>query len=165
LGKFGFIIWSNKHSTHRERKEQYIKACEIKVNELRADAAADKMEINYLKSEIARLHELLISNGIPIGTDASTPFTQPSMSGSVSGQSYERASTAITVPSPMPQMPMQLQSSLGYQYRTNTNTNNYPTYYNGQNGMAPLPANGLDYNSIGIDFVLAYEHTPPPTHH
>jgi len=113
------------------------------------------MEINYLKSEITRLHELLVSNGIPIGTDVSTPYTQPSMSGSVSGHSYGPASTTITVPSPVPQMPMQLQSPQGYQYPNQPNGNNPTHYYNGQNGMVPIPANGLDYNSIGIDFVLA----------
>jgi hypothetical protein len=155
--------------THRERKELYIKALETEVLRLKETFATTARERDAFAEENRRLRELLIAHGITF--DLSSPPNNGTMhlsgsaygssSGSVSGSGYGPGSASTGYTSPpsfqhrgsishdMPdRQPMSMQHQSGH-----------------QQGAQP---NGLDYDQIGIDFVLQYDHhrtpylSPPP---
>ena len=120
-----------------------------------------------------RLKQLLQQHGISYDFGESpVQFTRegsafgagPSSSGSISG-SYPTASDSEFSPPPPNGMPLQMSPG----------SNGTMQHSHMQNGMAQLPSNRLDYDQIGIDFVLAYDSqgrpqmrnpypSPPPQH-
>ncbi|KXT07486.1 hypothetical protein AC578_549 [Pseudocercospora eumusae] len=139
--------------THRERKEMYIKALEQEVLRLKEMFAQSERERNACAEENRRLKELLMQHGISYDFAASPiKFTREnsgygaSSSGSISG-SYRGASESTGLSPPPPTMTGQMPMA--------------PSMQNMQTGavrnMSQLPSNRLDYDSIGIDFVLTYD--------
>lgn len=135
--------------THRERKEHYIKALEhevLRLKELYGNSTRDR---DAHASENRKLRELLASHGIHY--DFSTPNASfnsaydGASSGSISG-SY-RQDTASNGLSPSP-----LHSS---------HANRTPTHAHAPSA-ALIPSGGLDYDQMGIDFVLTYDSSGRP---
>lgn len=130
----------------------YIKALEQEVLRLKEMFAQSERERNAFAEENRRLKELLMQHGISYDFAASPiKFTREnsgygaSSSGSISG-SYRGASESTGFSPPPPAMPGQMSMAQGMQ-----------NLQAGTRGMAQLPSNRLDYDSIGIDFVLTYD--------
>ncbi|ORY05677.1 hypothetical protein BCR34DRAFT_43418 [Clohesyomyces aquaticus] len=137
--------------THRERKEMYIKALEQEVLRLKETFATTTRERDTFAEENRRLKELLMAHGISF--DNSSPSNVGlhhmgsstyggSSTGSVSGYGPGSNSTGYTSP---PSMPSQLPQSI-------------------PSGGPGVPAQqaqhnngGLNYDQIGVDFVLTLE--------
>jgi hypothetical protein len=69
-------------STHRERKEKYVRNLEVEVTKLREQDAAHAQAIENFKQKIRHLHNLLTSNGIAIPAHlllSQTPSPQASI--------------------------------------------------------------------------------------
>ncbi|KAF7196502.1 AP-1-like transcription factor [Pseudocercospora fuligena] len=140
--------------THRERKEMYIKALEQEVLRLKEMFAQSERERNAFAEENRRLKELLMQHGISYDFAASPiKFTREnsgygaSSSGSISG-SYRGASESTGFsPPPPPTMTGQMPMAQGMRNMQAGTVR----------GMGQLPSNRLDYDSIGIDFVLTLE--------
>ncbi|EMF16514.1 uncharacterized protein SEPMUDRAFT_103885 [Sphaerulina musiva SO2202] len=137
--------------THRERKEMYIKALEQEVLRLKEIFAETARQRDAFHDENRRLKELLQQHGItydfgatPIKFQRENSGYGASSSGSISG-SYQGTSesTGFSPPAMSSHMrPPQAMSAM----------------QTGQmRSMAQLPNNRLDYDSIGIDFVLTLE--------
>ncbi|KAF2467544.1 uncharacterized protein BDR25DRAFT_63524 [Lindgomyces ingoldianus] len=138
--------------THRERKEMYIKALEQEVLRLKESFSNTSRERDAFAEENRRLKELLMAHGISF--DLSSPGNSGlhpvgsstyggSSTGSVSG-GYGPGSNSTGYTSP-PSMPSQPPSAMP-----------------GGGQVVPpqqvRQANGaLDYDQIGIDFVLTLE--------
>ncbi|KAI9694424.1 MAG: hypothetical protein M1822_000040 [Bathelium mastoideum] len=130
--------------THRERKEMYIKALEQEVLRLKEVFSSTARERDAFAEENRKLRELLAANGIQF--DLSSPAAAPrlassyggSSSGSISG-SYPPGSAGF---SPTP--PGRIQ---GQGQRAPVS----------QQNLAQIPQGGLDYDQLGIDFVLTLE--------
>jgi hypothetical protein len=136
----------------------YIKALEQEVLRLKETFATTSRERDAFAEENRRLKELLMAHGITF--DLSSPpnngmshvssSTYGSSSGSVSGYGPGSASTGYTSPPSfhhrgsishdMSQQPMSLQQQ--------------------QHAHQAGQQSGLDYDQIGIDFVLTYDRTP-----
>jgi len=137
----------------------YIKALEQEVLRLKETFASTTRERDAFAEENRRLKELLMAHGIAF--DLSSPpnnsmshvssSTYGSSNGSVSGYGAGSASTGYTSPpsfqhrgsishDSMGQAPMGLQQQQVHQ--------------------SGPQQNGLDYDQIGIDFVLTYDRTP-----
>ncbi|EME49844.1 hypothetical protein DOTSEDRAFT_164596 [Dothistroma septosporum NZE10] len=136
--------------THRERKELYIKALEQEVLRLKEVFAETNREKNEVLAENRRLKELLAQHGIsydfgtsPIKFSRENSRYGPSSSGSISG-SYQIGSDSTGFSPPPPAMSAHAQNMAAVQA-------------NQMRSMAQLPSNRLDYDSIGIDFVLTLE--------
>lgn len=140
-----------QHRTHRERKEKYIK--DLEHEKLRLIDVEMK-----LTNENQRLKELLMAHGIPFDHILSKPQGQYAFGGSSHGSTSGHgtsatASTGYTSP------PTGLQGSLtpSPPGQTMTPPHNHPHNANG----------AVDYDQLGIDFVLTYERGPclsPPPH-
>ena len=136
--------------THRERKELYIKALEQEVIRLKESFSSVTKERDAFADENRRLKELLMAHGIAFDTIAVANGRSgmnssygASSAGSVSGYNTGSNSTGYTSP---PTMNLPIQS---------------------QPQQVPQMNSGLDYDQIGIDFVLTYDHrtpylSPPP---
>ncbi|KAK7613181.1 hypothetical protein JOL62DRAFT_567415 [Phyllosticta paracitricarpa] len=138
--------------THRERKEMYIKALEQEVLRLKDFFAAKAQDRDALAEENRRLKELLAAHGISYDANSpsggfrmgGTSSYDGSSRGSVSG-SYNTGSASTGYTSPPPSMPQRGAANMSMA------------------GMAPshpgvLPQNnGMNYDQIGIDFVLTLE--------
>jgi len=141
--------------THRERKELYIKALEQEVLRLKDTFAATARERDAFAEENRKLRELLIAHGIALDSIGSAHGIGPiggshyaSSSGSVSG--YGSGSTGYTSPPSV-----QHHRSISHE-----GTGPQPST------MQQYPQNGLDYDQLGIDFVLTYDrtsHISPPS--
>lgn len=136
--------------THRERKELYIKALEQEVLRLKEVFAETNREKNEVLAENRRLKELLAQHGIsydfgssPIKFSRENSGYGPSSSGSISG-SYQIGSDSTGFSPPPPAMSAHAQNMAAVQA-------------NQMRSMAQMPSNRLDYDSIGIDFVLTYD--------
>lgn len=149
----------NTHSrTHRERKELYIKALEQEVIRLKDTFATTTRERDAFAEENRRLKDLLLAHGIsfdlsgPNGMAQMGASTYGSSSGSVSGYGPGSASTGYTSP---PQS-LQHRGSISQDALSQQplNMQSQP-----QQNVAHQQ-NGLDYDQIGIDFVLTYDRTP-----
>ena len=135
--------------THRERKELYIKALEQEVLRLKDSFASTTRERDTFAEENRRLKELLMAHGINFelvgpnnGIGGST--YGGSSSGSISGYGPGTNSTGYTSPPTMPH-----RGSLG-----GHEISGLPQQPRQQ------PNGGMDYDQIGIDFVLTYDRTP-----
>lgn len=140
------------YSTHRERKELYIKALEdevLRLKEVFSNISQDKQK---LFDENKQLKEILAQRGIQLprvgGVDESSSVTQP-MSVSASGNSFAHGSQGGFSPA-----------------GTSHSTSMSMSPDNRQQSPA---VNGTDLEQAGIDFVLTYENSsakaylsPPP---
>ncbi|KAF2084017.1 hypothetical protein K490DRAFT_76129 [Saccharata proteae CBS 121410] len=141
--------------THRERKEMYIKALEQEVLRLKEVFGNTSRERDAIAEENRRLKELLAAHGIAY--DASSPgagFNRMgssyggSSSGSMSGgTSYNPGSASTGYTSP-PQMGHAMPA-------LPNNGQMHPPQQ--QQGHLQRPNNSVDYDQIGIDFVLTLE--------
>ncbi|PNS17103.1 AP-1-like transcription factor [Sphaceloma murrayae] len=144
--------------THRERKEQYIKALEQEVLKLKELFANTSRERDAVIQDNQKLRDILRAHGIQIEMptpSASYGTTIPSYNGSTSGSaagSYSRHDSSATALSPSPvhsrHSPHQMQTGSIPQMPT------HPT---------------VELDQLGIDFVLAYDPqgrpaypSPPP---
>jgi hypothetical protein len=130
----------------------YIKALEQEVLRLKEVFTSAVRERDAMAEENRKLKELLAQHGIPF--DPSSPGTVfgrtagssygGSTAGSVSGYNPGTASTGYTSPPSIPNhAPPPVPKSGAVQQQQQAS-----------------PANGLDYDQIGIDFVLTYDRTP-----
>lgn len=127
----------------------YIKALEQEVLRLKELFAETAKERDAIAQENRRLKELLATHGIsydfasqPIQFHQDGTNYGPSSSGSISG-SYRPASDS-TVSPPVPSGQNGQNPSASHQHGQPAS-------------MAQLPSNRLDYDQIGIDFVLTYD--------
>ncbi|TIA51942.1 hypothetical protein D6C79_02269 [Aureobasidium pullulans] len=128
--------------THRERKEMYIKALEHEVLRLKELYGSSISDREAVVTENKRLKELLLAHGIPLDSLQSLPAMRGmpasyngSSSGSISGSYRQDSSTAGFSPPPL-----------------RSQDSKPPMASAGQ-----LPGQHLDYDQIGIDFVLTLE--------
>ncbi|KAI9709260.1 MAG: hypothetical protein M1820_003380 [Bogoriella megaspora] len=128
--------------THRERKEMYIKALEQEVLRLKEVFGNTVKERDAFAEENRKLKELLAAHGITVDLQSPNGFQSAygrSSSGSISG-SYQPGSAGF---SPTPPGGVQtLRAPVS------------------QQNLAQLPQGGLDYDQLGIDFVLTYDDYP-----
>lgn len=129
----------------------YIKALEQEVLRLKELFTQTARERDVVNEENRKLKELLMQHGIsydfgttPIKFQRAESAYGQSSSGSISG-SY-RGTSDSTGLSP-PTMPNQMAHPQHY-------ANMQP---NQMRNMAQMPTSRLDYDSIGIDFVLTYD--------
>lgn len=137
----------------------YIKALEQEVLRLKESFATTTRERDAFAEENRRLKELLMAHGIAF--DLSSPpsnglanvgsSTHGSSTGSVSGYGPGSTSTGYTSPPSF-----QHRGSISHDM-TGSQAMSHPQAQGQHNG---LPQNGLDYDQIGIDFVLTYDRTP-----
>lgn len=129
----------------------YIKALEQEVLRLKEVFSNATRERDAVAEENRRLKELLAAHGIhydfgsaPIKFQRENSGYMPSSSGSISG-SYAPPSgsdsTSFSPPTPMNSQP----------------SNGLPPSQPQMQSMAQLPNNSMDYDQIGIDFVLTYD--------
>ncbi|EGP91539.1 uncharacterized protein MYCGRDRAFT_66896 [Zymoseptoria tritici IPO323] len=137
--------------THRERKEMYIKALEQEVLRLKETFSQTTRERDTIAEENRRLKELLQQHGIsydfgssPIRFKHENSSYGPSSSGSISGSYRGASDSAGFSPTPDP-IPGMHQGQMA------------PPQSMPMRNMAQLPNNRLDYDQIGIDFVLTLE--------
>ncbi|GAB7347918.1 hypothetical protein MBLNU459_g5435t3 [Dothideomycetes sp. NU459] len=139
--------------THRERKEMYIKALEqevLRLKELYGNSARDR---DAIATENQKLKELLAAHGIAF--DSLTPNASfngmpvsynGSSSGSISGSyRHESNTSGFSPPAPHSHNQMSAQSAAAHHM-----------------AAGQLPNNRLDYDQIGIDFVLTYDSQGQP---
>lgn len=136
--------------THRERKEQYIKALEHEILRVKELYGSSTRERDAYAADNRRLKELLASHGIPF--DSSTPASSypgmpglyhSSTSGSVSASFRQDGSSTGLSPSPM-------NSALPHSHNTTPGSVQ-------AGGAAQIPSGRLDYDQMGVDFVLTYD--------
>ncbi|KAI8940151.1 hypothetical protein NX059_003862 [Plenodomus lindquistii] len=141
--------------THRERKELYIKALEQEVLRLKDTFAATARERDAFAEENRKLRELLMAHGISLDLISPTnsvgrvgSSNYGSSSGSVSGYGPGSASTGYTSPPSVQHRGSMSQDGMGQQ----------PLPMQQQaHHTVPHQQNGLDYDQLGIDFVLTLE--------
>ncbi|KAF2808621.1 uncharacterized protein BDZ99DRAFT_446221 [Mytilinidion resinicola] len=135
--------------THRERKEMYIKALEQEVLRLKDTFGTTARERDAMAEENRRLKEILIAHGISF--DLSSPGTAGF--GRVGSSNYGSSSTGSISGSYGPG-----SNSTGYTSPPSATPQNQ-----GVGQMSPSqhprqqPNNGMDYDQVGIDFVLTLE--------
>ena len=135
----------------------YIKALEQEVLRLKETFSTTTRERDTILAENRRLKELLSAHGIsydftstPLEFQRKNSSYGPSSSGSISG-SYAQPSESTRFSPPRPgggSVPD------AHQQRLSPAANSNPMQ---QRNMAQLPNNRVDYDQIGIDFVLTYD--------
>jgi hypothetical protein len=140
----------------------YIKALEQEVLRLKETFATTSRERDTFAEENRRLKELLMAHGIAF--DLSTPphngmshvssSTYSSSNGSVSGYGPGSASTGYTSPPSFQHRGSISHDGMGQPPMTLQQQQQQQAHQSGP------PQNGLDYDQIGIDFVLTYDRTP-----
>jgi hypothetical protein len=145
--------------THRERKEMYIKALEQEVLRLKEQFTTTVRERDTFAEENRRLKELLMAHGITFdpnsvsnGVPHMASSNYGSSAGSVSGYG-PGSSSGYT--SPPQSVQHQARRSISHDVMSQSPLNAQ------QQAQQPRPhQSGLDYEQIGIDFVLTYDRTP-----
>ncbi|KAI4953894.1 hypothetical protein J4E91_002742 [Alternaria rosae] len=153
LAQFGFFKSLTDKKTTRERKELYIKALEQEVIRLKDTFAATTRERDAFADENRRLRELLIAHGISF--DLSSPGSNGmgrvdssaygSSTGSISGYGPGSASTGYTSP---PTRGSSSQDGMNGQPLTLQQQAQQSGHHQ---------QHAMDYDQIGIDFVLTLE--------
>lgn len=153
--------------THRERKEMYIKTLEQEVLRLKEVYAHTTRERDAMYAENRRLKALLASHGIsydfrasPIQFQYDAASYGPSSSGSVSG-SYTAPSESNNLSPP----PIHSQNAPSLAHSSSSppdHETSVPQIPPMSRGMAQLPNNHIDYDQVGIDFVLTYDSLGQP---
>lgn len=146
------------YRTHRERKEMYIKALEQEVLRLKETFGTTSRERDQFAEENRRLKELLMAHGINFDSIASPAgglavnigSSAYSSSGSVSG-GYGPGSVSTGYTSP---------PSVRHRNGSISQDMMMPSTMH-THAMQPSQQVGeLDYDQIGVDFVLTYDRTP-----
>lgn len=152
--------------THRERKEQYVKALEdevVRLKEVYSGITKDKLR---LAEENKKLKELLLQHGIPHQSNG--PDDPNAGAGGSHDGGFDATGSGYSLPAGpqsqggfSPGMASNAtggsMSSVGYpanQHTTGQQLRNLTQQVTAEKGM--------DYNQAGIDFVLTYAKTPPP---
>jgi hypothetical protein len=138
----------------------YIKALEQEVLRLKETFATTSRERDAFAEENRRLKELLMAHGItfdlsspPVnGVQQISSSAYGSSSGSVSGYAPGSASTGYTSPPSF-----QHRASLSHD---GMNQQPLTLQHQQQGHQQGAQQSGLDYDQIGIDFVLTYDRTP-----
>lgn len=152
--------------THRERKELYIKALEqevLRLKELYDHSARDR---EHITEENHALKEILKAHGIQYDSNvlrANIPYNP-------ANSQYGGSSTSITISQPRGSF------STGVTSPTRTGPSSIPNQssmgsppgsegamvqHSAPHGDRPNPQqSGVDYDQVGIDFVLTYDRTP-----
>ena len=134
----------------------YIKALEQEVLRLKEVYADSTRERDKVQQENTRLKALLQQHGISYDFgDSPVKFQRENSgygsSGSISG-SYRPASDSTGFSPPLPNsQPHQMSQSQMQQRQNGMQRSQVGT------NMAQLPSNRLDYDQVGIDFVLTYD--------
>jgi hypothetical protein len=134
----------------------YIKALEQEVLRLKETFGTTSRERDHYAEENRRLKELLMAHGIAFDSLASPPTGMAhvgssaySSSGSVSGYGPGSASTGYTSPPSVHHRNGSISHDAMMQHHMHPQA------------LQPSPqVNGLDYDQIGVDFVLTYDRTP-----
>lgn len=134
----------------------YIKALEHEVLRLKDLYTNTTRERNAVVDENRRLKELLNAHGIsydfgtsPIKFQRQNSAYGPSSSGSISGSYGPASDSTHFSPPPLPVKVPQMQGQPGM-------SPPMPPQQQ-MRSMAQLPNNDIDYDQIGIDFVLTYD--------
>jgi hypothetical protein len=146
--------------THRERKEMYIKALEQEVLRLKEVFEQSSKERDAYVEENRKLKELLAAHGIQYDM-ASPTYPYHSTSSQFGGSStsltgsHTRGSISTGITSPpsrgaQPPMPHQMGGTPPFEQ----------PQYGAQYTQNARPNQGVDYDQVGIDFVLTYDRTP-----
>ncbi|KAF2426525.1 hypothetical protein EJ08DRAFT_721730 [Tothia fuscella] len=151
--------------THRERKEMYIKALEQEVLRLKEVFEASSKERNTFLDEIRRLKELLATHGIQYDNIASPGLPYQSASSqfggsttSTSGASHTHGSLSTGQTSPPEINPLG-----GAINSPPSQFDQQQAHYHQSQQLQPQeqqrtnPQPGVDYDQVGIDFVLTLE--------
>lgn len=152
-------------STHRERKEQYIKALEQEVLRLKEIYSDSSRERDRVQQENQRLKALLAQHGISYELgDTPVNFKRensggnsnyhPSSSGSISG-SYRTGSESATFSPPGSNGLSSASTALSIP--------NNARQQQVARSAAQLPSTQINYDDVGIDFVLTYDSQGNPT--
>lgn len=140
----------------------YIKALEQEVLRLKEVFAQTARERDQVQHENNRLKELLAQHGIsydfgetPVKFQHSGSGYNPSSSGSISGSYAAPSDSAgFSPPAPPPNgLPLAMPNDQMQPQPTGVPMQHQQVRQN----MAQLPGNQLDYDQIGIDFVLTYD--------
>lgn len=125
----------------------YIKALEQEVLRLKEAYQDVCRERDALADETAKLREILAANGLAHLLDSVIPNIGrvPSSSGSISGSYAPASSASRSTPPPM-------------YGRLGSPSNNSGAH--ARTGHGQRPAAAIDYDGVGIDFVLAYDRSP-----
>lgn len=173
-------LWNQSHTsfcrTHRERKEQYVKALEEEVVRLKEVYSGISQDKTKLAEENKKLKDLLLQHGIPFQSNAPDD-PGAGGGGSHDGEPYNASGSGYSLPHGP-----QSQSGLSPGMTSHTTggsissagppTNQYTTGQQLRNLTQRVTAEkGVDYNQAGIDFVLTYDKpsplraypSPPPT--
>lgn len=142
-------------STHRERKELYIKALEQEVLRLKENFSQVTHDKDSLAEENRQLKQLLAQHGIPwTGSGGVDEFNRNgnaaaaySSSGSLSG-SYALGSAGFNSPT---------HGKLTYDESPS------PVAPGNQSMALQQKQHGVDYDQAGIDFVLTYGNPNDPS--
>ncbi|KAF3001248.1 hypothetical protein E8E13_003258 [Curvularia kusanoi] len=143
--------------THRERKEMYIKALEQEVLRLKETFGTTTRERDQFAEENRRLRELLMAHGIAFdsiaspsnGLSVNLASSAYSSTGSVSGYGPGSVSTGYTSPPSVHQRNGSISQDMMM-----------PSGMHTQAMQPSQQVSGLDYDQIGVDFVLTYDRTP-----
>ena len=134
----------------------YIKALEQEVLRLKETFGTTSRERDHYAEENRRLKDLLMAHGIafdslvsPLNGLPSVESSAYSSSGSVSGYGPGSASTGYTSP-----------PSIHHRNGSVSHDMMMQTSMHSQNLQPNPQVNGLDYDQIGVDFVLTYDRTP-----
>lgn len=132
--------------THRERKEFYIKELEREVLRLKELYGATTRERDVHAHENRKFRELLAHHGIafdfntPPGYSGMPTSYETASSGSISGSYRQDTSSNGLSPSPL-----------------NSSGSNRTLVHGQAPSAAHVPGGRLDYDQMGIDFVLTYD--------
>lgn len=157
---------SDHHRTHRERKELYIKALEqevLRLKELYDQSARDR---EHVTEENHALRELLKAHGIPFDPNIlNIPYNSAnsqyggSSTSVTNSQTRGSFSTGVTSPTRTGPSSIPNQSNMGSPPGSDgamMHSHSAPPQ-----GYRPNPQQpGVDYDQVGIDFVLTYGRTP-----
>lgn len=152
LARVLMLCFADILRTHRERKEMYIKALEQEVLRLKELYTKSIKERDAVVEENRRLRDLLSSHGISydssmIQLHSGSENYNASSSGSISGSYRPGSDSTGASPAATHGQPSQALS----------NSSPHSRRYNSPPNPAQLPSSRLDYDQIGIDFVLTYD--------
>lgn len=136
----------------------YIKALEQEVLRLKESFGTTSRERDQYAEENRRLKELLMAHGIAFDSIASPPnglavnvgSSTYSSSGSVSGYGPGSSSTGYTSPPSVHHRNGSISQDMMMM----------PPAMHSQAMQPNQQVSGLDYDQIGVDFVLTYDRTP-----
>lgn len=151
------------HSTHRERKELYIKALEDEVLRLKEIYSSISQDKDKLADENRTLKDTLARNGIPLDDVVSSTGIGASSVAGTSPTSHTPGSRSalsppITALSTAPSTTSNSEiPSHGQPVSAGNQLRDMTQQVSGQTG--------LDFEQAGIDFVLAYDKSSPKASH